>query len=349
MTQLVVRGRYQIIPKGGKKPVAHTRVTNFAKKLEDGYTLTAWGKRMVLAGAAQRSDIIVAALAAGDDKGELDRLAESAMDAAKANVRRETGTALHLLCETVDQGGKVDMPSPWREDLEAYAACLRDLGATVERTEQVVVIPKLKLAGRFDRLVNIDGTTYVMDLKTGADLKYSWNSIAIQLALYASAETIYDGDNGMHEPMPAVDQARGLVIHLQAGEATATPYWVNLEAGRAGIALTAKVMEWRKQNAVSTQVGSGDKPAFTAAGALRAHVVERIEAIIAGGHGKDLAGRWPLDVPTLKASADHSEAQLDQILAACVAIEAAQQMAFPVDSDPRKQGVSKASKQKRSK
>ena len=35
MAPLIVRGRYQIVPEGADKPKAYTRVTNFAKKLED--------------------------------------------------------------------------------------------------------------------------------------------------------------------------------------------------------------------------------------------------------------------------------------------------------------------------
>lgn len=335
MTDLVVRGRYQIVPEGESKPKAHTRVTNFAKKLEDGYTLTAWKQRSVLVGAAQRSDIIAATLAAGDDKRKLDELAEQAMDAAKANVRRETGTALHTLTEQHDSGMVVDMPSPWREDIDAYAACLADLGAKVVRMEEVVVIPDLNLAGRFDRLVDIGGTTYVMDLKTGADLSYSWLSISIQLALYARAATIYNPAFGTHEPMPAVDQKRAVVVHLLPGEAKATAYWIDLEVGRRGIDVTQTIMRWRKTKGVESVASA---PVVD----LRAYVVAHVQSIIAAGFGTELGDRWPFDVPTLKASDDHTEAQLDEILEACWTVEGLHEMPFLAESDPRVRDQSKS-------
>jgi hypothetical protein len=340
VTSLIVRGRYQIVPEAGGKPIAHTRVTNFAKKLEDGYTLTAWKQRNVLVGAAQRTDIIAATLAAGDDKTELNRLAEAAMDAAKANVGRETGTALHTLTEQVDSGMTVNMPSPWREDIEAYSACMAELGTTIRRMEEVVVIPDLKLAGRFDRLVDIDGTTYVMDLKSGADLSYSWMSIAIQLAIYARAETIYDPDTQTHEPMPSVDQRRALVVHLPAGKATATPYWVDLAQGRKGIELTNAVLKWRSTKDVA-------EPAANLRVDMRGYVVERVRCIIDAGHGEKLASIWPDGVPPLKASDAHTEVQYDEILAVCVLVEGLFGMPFPESNDPRfRDQQPKASKQK---
>jgi hypothetical protein len=328
---LIVRGRYQIVPEGEDKPKPHTRVTNFARKLEDGYTLTAWKQRNVLLGAAQRPDIIAATLAAGEDKRELDRLAEVAMEAAKANVARETGTALHTLTEQVDAGMDVTISSPWREDIDAYTACLQSLGAKITRMEEVVVLPELGLAGRFDRLVDIMGTTYVMDLKTGADLSYSWLSIAIQLASYAQASTIYHPDAGeteRHEPMPQVDHRKALVVHLPAGQATATPYWVDLGLGRRGIELTKTVLDWRAIKVVAV-------PAINQGIKLREYVVARVQAIVDAGHGSMLAQRWPIDVPTLREFDQHSESMFDAILAACTTVEGLTAMPFPAVSDPR--------------
>jgi hypothetical protein len=369
VSDLIVRGRYQIVPAGETKAVAYTRVTNFAKKLEDGFTLTAWKQRMVLSGAAQRTDIIAATLAAQAglastdpkvvkaSRDELNRLADAAIEAAQGYVGRETGSALHELCEQVDAGMTVEMPSPWKEDIAAYTDCLQTLGAKVLRSEEVVVVPKLNLAGRFDRLLDIGGTTYVMDIKTGADLSYSWASIAIQLAVYALADTIYhhepgDPESCSHEPMPRVDQSRALVIHLPAGKAEAVPYWVNLEAGRRGIDLVESVTEWRKQKEVAVRYAELEAaPQFVARDDLRAYASARVRDVIDAGHGTDLAGVWPLGVPTLKAFDDHDEAQLDSILAACSLVEMTHSMPFPTFDDPRQFVTKQASKQatKRSK
>ena len=114
-------------------------------------------KRQVLLGAANRPDIVVSTLANSDNKRELDKLAEAAKEAAGANQARETGTALHRIIERVDSGETLDLPSPWREDVIAYVDCLATLGAEVELIEEVVVCPRLGLAGRLDRTVLISG------------------------------------------------------------------------------------------------------------------------------------------------------------------------------------------------
>jgi hypothetical protein len=330
---LIKAGRYQIIPDGADKTKAHTRVTNFSEKLSDQYTLTLWKERMVLIGAAHRSDITVAALAAGDDAKELNRLAEAAKEAAKANAARDTGSALHKLCECVDAGEELTLPEPWQSDIEAYITCLADLGATVEEIEQVVVCPKLGLAGRFDRTVLIGDERYIMDVKTGRDLSYSWGSIAIQLALYAGAETIYDPETKRHRRMPEVNQERALVFHLRASTATCTPYWINLEDGRRGIALVSELLEWRKRT--RGIVTTATIPRFSAHAEVREYTKKRCQYVIDGGHGAELARAWPDDVATLKANEDHSEAELDAILDACDTIEARHKMAFPEFTDPR--------------
>jgi PD-(D/E)XK nuclease superfamily len=327
---LLKNGRYQIVPKGGDKPKAHTRVTNFAKKVEDEFAITQWKMRSVLTGAAGRPDIIAATLAAEGNAKALNGLAEQAMEATGANVRREMGTALHSLTEQADAGTlEVAMlPEPYRADIMAYLSCMDSLGAEVVEMESVVVHPALGLAGRFDRIVRIGGRLYVLDLKTGADLSHSWLSISIQLAIYAGAATVYDPASQTHRPMPDVHQGRGVVIHLLPGEATATAYWVDLNVGRRGIDVTETVMRWRKTKGVAT-------PASNPVAELREYVVAHVASIIDAGHGGDLAKRWPFDVPVMSKYEGHTEAQLDEILEVCWTVEGHHKMPFIESSDPR--------------
>ena len=348
---LIKRGRYQIVPADGEKAKAHTRITNFAKKLEDEYNLTLWKMRQVMLGTAQRSDIQIAALSEQDNKKKLDELAEAALDASKSNVARETGTALHRLCERVDRGEVLDLPSPWREDVIAYVDCLAAIGAEIELIEEVVVCPKFGLAGRLDRTVmirdgkadgiNDDGmilthqqTRYICDLKTGENLSFSWGSIAMQLALYAGAATIYDPDKKQHRPMPTVNQEKALVIHLPAGKGEATPYWVNLEAGRHGIQMVTELLEWRKGTKyLATRDNTAQQAALPE---LRKFVTFHVAWLKSQGYGAELAKDWPDEVPTLKAFDGHTEQQLDTILASCYAIEGHHKLQFPDVTDPRR-------------
>lgn len=343
---LIVRGRYQIVPPSGGKAQPHTRVTNFAKKLEDEFNLTKWKMRTVALGVAQRSDIVAGVLANSDDKGELDKLCEAAQDAAQANVRRETGTHLHRMTERVDAGEKDLNFGPYASDVDAYTAALGSIKARVELIEAVIVHEPLGLAGRLDRTVFVphhdanaipgmadSERRYIADLKTGEDLSYSWGSIAIQLAIYAGATTIYDKDTQKHSPMLEVDQNRALVMHLPAGQATCTLYWVNLEAGRRGIQLTQQLQAWRKGTKKLAQL---DPLQFVARPELREYVAARIRAIIDAGHGAKLAASWPERVPTLKASDQHTEQQLDLVIAFCDIVEGELGLPFGDLTDPRK-------------
>ncbi len=334
---LIRNGRYWIVPEGETKAVAHTRVTNFARETEDTFSLMRWQKRMTMLGTAVRSDIQVAAIADADDKIKLDALAEAAMDAAKANVARETGSSLHRICERADAGEAIDLPEPWASDLAAYRAELdaRHVEVLADHIENVVVQPTLRLAGRYDRIVRIKDMLYVLDLKTGKDLSYSWGSIAIQLALYASSATIYDDKRCVHRPMPDVDQEIGLILHLPAGSGTAQLFSVDLASGHRGIELVQVLKSFRKDaNRFAGPYVELPRSKLAPEG-VRNYVATRVEAIIGAGKGTDLAERWPQTVPTLKARHDHDETELDMILSACNTVETLFQMPFPDIEDPR--------------
>lgn len=347
---LIINGRYRIVPVDGGKPKARTRITNFARVLEDTFALTSWQQRMVAVGLTHREDLRIQVAACSlDEKKELNELCEKAKDEARANAKRDTGSALHKLAERVDRGESFPIPAPWDADIAAYQAVLAATGVVIlpEYIEGVVEVPELELAGRFDRLVDYEGRLTVADLKTGNDLSYSWGSIAVQLRLYAGASTIYDPVAKTHVPMPPVDQTRALVFHLPSESGTCTVYELDLALGEVGIDLITKVKQWRKDvkscatiiPALAEDGGEArDEEQEVCAPApqpLREHVVARIQAIKNHGSAALLAKRWPEGVPTLKASDTHSEADLDLILAACVQAEAEAQMPFCGLKDPR--------------
>ena len=246
--KLIVNGRYRIVGTNGK-PLLHTRVTNFAKELDSTYNLDKWKLRTVLLGAAQRTDIIAAVLANSDDKRKLDQLASDAQDAAKANVKREIGSALHRMCERVDEGETLKRVPPWDADVAAYQKAVADAGLTVVMSERVCVLPDLNLAGRFDRIVaNEAGDLFILDLKTSQTLDWSWGAIGIQLALYTIADTIYDPETQEHIPMPDVSKETAYVAHLASGSGQCIVYAVDLALGLSGIETVKQLKEFRKQS-----------------------------------------------------------------------------------------------------
>lgn len=248
-------GRYLIPHPTTGEPQAWTRATTFAKTCADTFGLEKWGLRMALLGVARRPDILarIASITDPDDRDQkklLDQLAQQAKDIAGTSAGSNLGSALHSFTESIDLGRPVTVPPPWDADVAAYRNALADGGVIVDpaHVERIVTVPELELAGTFDRLVTLpDGRRVVADLKTGKELSYSWGEIAIQLALYAHADTIYDVATGKHQPMPEVDRTQALVMHLPVGKATCTLWLVDIAAGWDMAQVCKTVRTWRKR------------------------------------------------------------------------------------------------------
>ena len=351
-------GRYLITPADGGKPVAHTRATTWASTNDDQRNLTKWKLRTAANGIARRPDLLAGIVAAGDDdRSTLDRIVDQALEAGGSSTAANTGTALHKMTERVDRGEVFDIPEPHKSDVEAYTAALTKAGITIDLIEQICVCPELGVAGTFDRIVTFQGQRYIADLKTGRSLDYSWSTIAVQLALYAHASTIYDVATGTHSPMPEVDQERAIVFHLPAGSATCTLHWVDIEAGWRGALLAQEVRAWRKTKNLSQPLEAVVAPlakprrtrkdsvlpapiveasAPATADDRRAWLVTRILELLSEHPDvvTTLAQHWPIGVPTLKSDHVHSVDELDAIAAVLSKVEAGAALPFPEQSYP---------------
>lgn len=350
-------GRYLIVPANGGTAKAHTRATTFAATIDDRHNLEQWMIRTTALGLVARQDIY-ARIASTDaeDKRTLNKLCNEAREAARASSGANLGTALHAFTERVDLGLETTIPSPWDLDVAAYRSTLATHGLLVDPAlvEGIVVLPELDVAGTFDRIVTWQGERFIADLKTGADLSWSWNAIAIQLALYANAATIYDPITRTHTPMPDVSKATAIVIHLPVASGRCSLYRVDIKAGWEAAQHCLFVRQWRNaREHLATPVAAVEPgpPAPAAEGTgggsappvpiqteraikLRANLVERIERIRAEGHIKTLAGQWPTGIPTFKQSEDHGELDLREIERAIVATEAIHEMSFDPVSIP---------------
>src|SRR5262249_32211119 len=145
------------------------------------------------------------------------------------------------------------VPAPFDKDIAAYRAATASLTISRNYLEQICVIRELGVAGTLDRVLRLPHARLPMigDAKTGRDLVYSWTEIAIQLALYAHADTIFDPLTGRHRNMIEVDQEKALVIHLPAGEARCQLYVVDIAAGWEMAQVCATVRAWRKRKDIA--------------------------------------------------------------------------------------------------
>lgn len=248
------RGQY-LIPhpdaKPGDKPKALTRATTYIKATQDMNGLIGWEKRMVALGIAARPDLY-ARLASidPDDKATINAIVDDAKEAAQASKGANLGTALHEWTDAVDAGRDVTVPAPWDADIAAYRAEMARCGVEVVpgMIERTVALFDLGVAGTFDRLVTAPGheLPLVADLKTG-NVAYAWGEIAMQLALYAHAETIYDWGRREHVAMPAVDRTKALVMHLPVGQAECTLYLLDIVDGWEMVQVAGRVRRYRRE------------------------------------------------------------------------------------------------------
>ena len=263
-------GRYLLPhPETGKKQ-GWTRATTWAKTCSDTFGLTKWELRMAAVGLAARPDLLAQVSTvtdpdAADAKKLLNTITEDAKEAAGASSRRNLGTALHTMTEHLDAGRDFNIPDAHRADLDAYQAATGHLGMDVDLIERIIVVPEFEVAGTFDRIVELDGTLYVADLKTGRDVSYAMGEISIQLALYAHGSGLWNPASGTYDPMPNVDQTKALVFHLPVGEAQCTIHEVDIEAGWEMAQVCGTVRAWRKRRDLSRTLTAKQAVAVPAA------------------------------------------------------------------------------------
>jgi hypothetical protein len=199
----VGRGVPFVIPKdGGHKRVRYSRSSNGGKILDDESNLTDWKLRTVVAGAAQRPELMAAAsvLDVDTDKKELRDIAEKCLVAGKGERRSVIGTAVHAMFDHLDRGDDWRPPPQFEDLCNAYVAMLEDWGLVPEEIEIHCINDEWKLAGTLDRryrttktLVAPDGSvipigSYIVgDIKTGKELEYAAGSYVTQLAAYVDS------------------------------------------------------------------------------------------------------------------------------------------------------------------
>lgn len=252
-------GRYKLPDPDTGEVRPWTRATTLAEAMQDTFGLTGWKMRMVAVGIGLREDLQdLAAASDPDDKKQLDQLCKDAMNTAQADSRSNKGTSLHKFTQRIDQGEKVRAPRRWAADLAVYERAKQEMGILTAPTmcERVTLIPELEVAGTMDRIVKYEQVPTIFDLKTGNDVERGAMKIAIQLALYAHGIGLWNDKTGQFDPMPrGLDMERGLVLHLPAGEATASLYEVNLVLGWRAAQLAYEVRKFRKDKEYMRKIG----------------------------------------------------------------------------------------------
>jgi len=237
-------GRPLVVPPNGGKPTAYTRCTTYAGSVEDTYKLGQWLQRMVALGLAHRPDLMVSVAAFHDDRDELNKICDTAIEAAKGRAAAGVGTALHALADRLDRGEALGpVPPEYDADLAAFAQATKPL--KVLGMEQFVVYDELKIGGTFDRLYEYGGQRFIGDTKSGS-IEWGAGKIAMQLAIY-SRSVSYDHKTKTRTPLGDVNQDLGIVVHMPAGQGTCRLKWVDIAAGWQAVQLATEVRAWRSR------------------------------------------------------------------------------------------------------
>jgi hypothetical protein len=354
-------GRYLIVPPQGGSPVGYTRVTTVAKTLDSGGGLADWKAAMTASGIIMRRGLRAeweALLALHGDpwydgaasKAECKRLVADCAAVGGANDRRQMGSSLHTITALVDLGKTPQhLTVETERDIDAYVNGLAEanIAVTPGAVELVTTLDTYQVAGTFDRLAIVPGfdLPLIADLKTGANLEYSWQSIAVQLAAYSRGERLYqqgaakDGSQDQSQPMPPVDQDWGLVFWLKAGEGEMQLFLVDLTEGWLAFEQSMWARGWARSSPQRpytpgpTSLPTSDDQLLTqlqasldAAAppdpatenrvldvyqATRDWLQGRIDEIGQHNQARQALGKlWPPDVATLRAAADHTDQEL---------------------------------------
>ena len=219
-------------------------------------------------------------------------------------------------------------------------------------SERMVVMDEHGIAGTFDLILERNGVQYIADIKTGSSVAYGSVSWAIQLAIYANADALYtqgaspDGSDDVREPMPAVDKSTAIIIHVQPESGVCDLHELDIAAGFDALSVALDVRRVRKLKPLTkipsaaslsadgeaveqeaappapapaeASLGGAGSPAEAGnidnVDTRRAWLQERVGVIVADpDRRKTLSRNWPSGMPTLKASTDHSAAELGLI------------------------------------
>lgn len=232
------------------KIVAYPRVTTIAETIDDKFGLNNWQQNQVAKGMGRRPDLVLQAQTAGDNKQELTKVREAALDAAGSDAAANNGTTMHKLTERIDAGLPIDpaLPTNVKAMLRAYQKATARF--TILDVERFVVNDKIKAAGTYDRrlLDTKTGERHIGDLKTGQNINYLGLKTCQQVGIYSARSTMHYDLDGSREPVD-VNPDKGILIWLpyteDPTEALCEIHWLDLVKGRQAVKLSLAVREAR--------------------------------------------------------------------------------------------------------
>lgn len=238
----------------------YTRVSTFAKALDDKSSLVNWKGRQTLIGAVTAPELLaLAATTDHDDRAAMNDLVERLCERAGSSAKSDLGTAIHAGTEALDWDDqkKLEMlPAVIAQDVASYGEAMQEQGLEPLMAETFIANHEYRVAGTFDRIVHNSktGELQVLDIKTAGRpaaeaARYAALAWALQIFLYASGIP-FDAEEGEVQWRELLDgqpsQETGWVAHIQQGSGKCTLIEVDLKLGRQAADVAAATRELRK-------------------------------------------------------------------------------------------------------
>lgn len=237
--------------------MSEQRFTSVTSLLRDGLPkpqITYWALKRAATYAVDACDLWTPLLA-DDKQGAIDLIKNSPW--RESSRAAERGSQMHALAEQINLGQSPDVPDDMQPYVDQYLDFLRTHQPTFLMAEAQVFNVTYSYAGTLDAIVEIAGSTYVMDMKTtdrdpdGEQARPPYPEVALQLCMYAHAEKValvpterVQTGRGRYytyietlpfEPMPQVDGALALVVSPY--DWTLTPVRIDHEVWNAALAV----------------------------------------------------------------------------------------------------------------
>lgn len=262
-------GGKETVAKWGKYELPHPhtgeltkfpRATSLAHAIDSKDGLIKWLNRTTLLGIKSDPELLDE-IDLFDDPREVNKSLDYVIDQAQLlagnSEASERGTAIHAWTEEVECHGLPieQVPAIFRPKIQAYMDCLKSYGIITPpgMVERLVWNEKVGHVGTLDRVWQlVDGTLVIGDVKTSktTSLRYGLLGFAMQTAIYADADAMWDAESQSWVDMPAISEAFSIVAHVPSDrDASCELISLDLTEGRKALELAMSISEMRNSSA----------------------------------------------------------------------------------------------------
>lgn len=183
-------------------------VTTIGKVLDKSGPLVGWAKRITAEAAVSHAAEIEGWVKMAGAAGAADLLTKAAD--YKRDTAADLGSAIHNIADRIVTGQQYSVSPEQEPFVTAYAAFLTEWAPRFRLVEAMVFHLRHAYAGTLDLVCDLDGETWLLDIKTG---KGVYADYALQLAAYGFAEFVgYTGDPTEYA-IPRID--RFGILHIR--------------------------------------------------------------------------------------------------------------------------------------